>query len=309
MDINKILVVDDEPDQLETICRGLRHQGFTDIHCVLSGGDALALLSANEAQLDLVITDYRMPEMDGLELVRRIREAYPELPVVMMTAYMEKDLVSRALDNKCTGFIEKPFIAEKLLEEIKSIEITRRWGVVVEKEQEGKIMAEKNELNEHDEDLYDDDEDAQKDKYLTFHLAGEDYGVEIKYVTEIIGIQKITEVPDMPDFVRGVINLRGKVIPVMDVRIRFHLAARDYDERTCIIVVDINETSVGLVVDEVREVANIPEKDVEPAPATGNSAGSRYIQGMGKIDAEVKILLNVGSLLYGEELEQLSDAA
>ena len=169
-------------------------------------------------------------------------------------------------------------------------------------------MADKNELIEHDDDLYDEDEDAQKDKYLTFHLAGEDYGIEIKYVTEIIGIQKITEVPDMPDFVKGVINLRGKVIPVMDVRVRFHLASRDYDERTCIIVVDINETSVGLVVDEVREVANIPEAQVEPPPATGSGTGSRYIQGMGKLDDEVKIILNVSQLLYEEELAQMEAA-
>ena len=101
-------------------------------------------------------------------------------------------------------------------------------------------MTEETKSIELDDDLYDDDEDTQKDKYLTFHLAGEDYGIEIAFVTEIIGIQKITDVPDMPEFIKGVINLRGKVIPVMDVRIKFNLEARDYDERTCIIVVDIN---------------------------------------------------------------------
>ncbi len=169
-------------------------------------------------------------------------------------------------------------------------------------------MAEKKELIDRDDDLYDDDEDAQKDKYLTFHLAGEDYGIEIRYVTEIIGIQKITEVPDMPDFVRGVINLRGKVIPVMDVRTRFRLPPRDYDERTCIIVVDINESSVGLVVDEVREVVDIPENQVEPPPTAGKTSGSRFIQGMGKLDDEVKILLNVGRLLSDDELQKLEAA-
>ena len=170
-------------------------------------------------------------------------------------------------------------------------------------------MAEENETIGNDDDLYDDEEDTQKDKYLTFHLANEDYGIEIRYVTEIIGIQKITEVPDMPDFVKGVINLRGKVIPVMDVRIRFKLPPRDYDERTCIIVVDINETSVGLVVDEVREVADIPEDQVEPPPKTSMKEGSRYIQGMGKIDKEVKIILNVSQLLYEKQLEQIDEAA
>ena len=126
-----------------------------------------------------------------------------------------------------------------------------------------------------DDELYDeDDEDAQKDKYLTFHLAKEDYAVEIRHVTEIIGIQRITEVPDMPDFVRGVINLRGKIIPVIDVRTRFKIEAKEYDDRTCIIVVNINDMSVGLVVDEVSEVASIPEEQVEPPP-TAASGGPR----------------------------------
>nr|MBF0223679.1 purine-binding chemotaxis protein CheW [Desulfobulbaceae bacterium] len=157
-----------------------------------------------------------------------------------------------------------------------------------------------------EDDFYDDDEDAQKDKYLTFHLAKEDYGIEIAFVTEIIGIQKITEVPDMPVYIKGVINLRGKVIPVMDVRTKFKLEAREYDERTCIVVVDIDGTSVGLVVDEVSEVIDIPASQVEPAPQTGKGNSSRYLKGMGKIDDEVKILLNVEKLLYEEELEQIT---
>ncbi len=159
-----------------------------------------------------------------------------------------------------------------------------------------------------DDDLYDEDEDTQKDKYLTFHLAGEYYGIEIAFVTEIIGIQRITEVPDMPEFIKGVINLRGKVIPVMDVRLRFKMEKREYDERTCIVVVDINETAVGLVVDQVSEVADIPESQVEPPPSTGRGKTSRYLKGMGKMDDEVKILLNVEKLLYEEELEQIASA-
>jgi purine-binding chemotaxis protein CheW len=161
---------------------------------------------------------------------------------------------------------------------------------------------------ELDHDQYDEDEDTQKDKFLTFHLAGEDYGIEIRYVTEIIGIQKITEVPEMPDFIKGVINLRGKVIPVMDVRIRFDLPPRDYDNRTCIIVVDINDTAIGLVVDQVREVADIPAEQIEPPPMASMSRG-QFIQGMGKINDEVKIILDVGQLLRDEELEELGNAA
>ncbi|MCK4502120.1 MAG: purine-binding chemotaxis protein CheW [Desulfuromonadales bacterium] len=148
-------------------------------------------------------------------------------------------------------------------------------------------------------------EDTQKDKYLTFHLAGEDYGIEIQYVIEIIGIQNITDVPDMPDFIRGVINLRGKVIPIMDVRARFGLEARAYDERTCIIVVNIDTTEVGLVVDEVSEVADIPEADVEPAPKTSKNNDDNYIQGMGKINNDVKILLNINKLLFSGEMLDL----
>ncbi|MBF0644847.1 chemotaxis protein CheW [Desulfuromonas acetoxidans] len=148
-------------------------------------------------------------------------------------------------------------------------------------------------------------EDTQEGKYLTFHMGDEDYGIEIRYVTEIIGIQRITEVPDMPGFIKGVINLRGKVIPVMDVRARFNLPPREYDERTCIVVVQLNTTSVGLVVDKVNEVADIPPENIEPPPRSTAGGSSEYIQGMGKMGERVKILLNVGKLLYDNELEQI----
>ncbi len=151
-------------------------------------------------------------------------------------------------------------------------------------------------LSQHELGGY-EDEDAQRGKFLTFHLAKEDYGIEIRHITEIIGIQKITEVPDMPDCVRGVINLRGKVIPVMDVRSRFQLPARAYDERTCIVVVNIADNPVGLVVDQVSEVADIAREQIEPPPNAGTGNTSRYIQGMGKIGEEVKILLDVNKLL------------
>lgn len=152
-------------------------------------------------------------------------------------------------------------------------------------------------------------EDTQKDKYLTFHLAGENYGIEICYVIEIIGIQSITEVPDMPAFIRGVINLRGKVIPVMDIRARFRLPARDYDDRTCIIVINVDSTEVGLVVDEVSEVADIPENNVEPAPRTSKNSDNSYIQGMGKMNNRVIILLDVHKLLFSNEMQRLIESS
>ena len=154
-----------------------------------------------------------------------------------------------------------------------------------------------------DDFLDEDDEDTQKDKFLTFRVGDEDYGIEIRRVTEIIGIQKITAVPDMPEFVKGVINLRGKVIPVLDMRRRFSLEDRDYDERTCIVVVDVAEAAVGLVVDTVNEVADIPEEQIEPAPEINKGGNNLMIQGLGKVGEEVKILLDVNKLLNGQTPE------
>ena len=170
-------------------------------------------------------------------------------------------------------------------------------------------MVKKEGTEELDDDLYDeDDEDTQKDKFLTFHLKGEDYGIDIQYVLEIIGIQKITEIPDVPEFIKGVINLSGKIIPVMDVRSRFKFEPREYDDRTCIIIVNINEATVGLVVDIVNEVTNIPENQIEPPPRVSKGASSRYIKGIGKVEKEVKILLDINCLLYDKELEQVETA-
>lgn len=142
---------------------------------------------------------------------------------------------------------------------------------------------------------FDHDTD-QQDRYLTFALATEEYGIEIRFVTEIVGLQKITEVPDMPDFIRGVINLRGKVIPVMDMRSRFRKEPMGYHERTCIIVVDIQDKTVGLVVDKVNDVVDIPQAQIAPPPS-GGKGKEGYIQGLGKIGDQVKILLDVDRLL------------
>ena len=154
-----------------------------------------------------------------------------------------------------------------------------------------------------------ENEDTQRDKYLTFQLGNEVYGIGIRHVTEIIGMQKVTEVPDMPDYVRGVINLRGQVIPIMDVRTRFLMPTREYDDRTCVIVVQVKNTSIGLVVDTVNEVADIPADRISQPPRIARGTSSRYIEGMGKIGDEVKILLDVNKLLFQEELEQLEQVA
>ncbi len=153
-----------------------------------------------------------------------------------------------------------------------------------------------------------DAEDTQKDKYLTFVVGKEEYGIEIRFVQEINGIQNITDLPDVPHFVKGVINLRGKVIPVIDVRLRFGIKEREYDERTCIIVVNLSQMTVGLIVDSVSEVLDIGEKDIEPPPRASMGAGSRYVQGLGKMNDDVKILLDVRKLLFDEEYDQIADA-
>ncbi|MFQ5652239.1 MAG: chemotaxis protein CheW [bacterium] len=161
-----------------------------------------------------------------------------------------------------------------------------------------------------DSDLVEEEnhEDTQDGKFLSFSLGKEEYGIEIRHITEIIGTQNITELPDMPPFVKGVINLRGKVIPAIDVRLRFGFAEKEYNERTCIVVVNINDLAVGLIVDTVSEVIDIPDSNVEPPPQVTNQAGSRFIKGLGKVDEDVKILLDTQRLLFDDELEQIAES-
>ena len=150
------------------------------------------------------------------------------------------------------------------------------------------------------------DEDTQKDKFLTFSLGKEDYGIEIRFVTEIIGIQAVTEVPELPEYVKGIINLRGKIIPVMDVRLRFKKNAVEYNDRTCIIVVDIGQISVGLIVDMVAEVISIAEQEIVPPPDMKTGFNCRFVKGIGKVGNEVKLILDCEKLLSNEEIENLS---
>lgn len=142
-------------------------------------------------------------------------------------------------------------------------------------------------------------EDGQEGMYLTFHLGREEYGLEIRHVREIIGIQEITAVPDMPGCVRGVINLRGRVIPLVDMRLRFGMGALEYGDRTCIIVVEMPEQTTGLIVDRVREVVYIPAEQVEPAPALVGGH-RRFVRGIGKSGPDIRILVALESLLAEE---------
>lgn len=142
--------------------------------------------------------------------------------------------------------------------------------------------------------------------FLTFILGDESYGLPIQSVTEIIGLQEITTIPDVPNHIRGIINLRGKVIPVMDVRLRFGMQERAYDARTCIIVVQVDETSVGLVVDTVSEVTTIPLDQITCTPSMGSSKSNDAVECVGKIGDEIKLLLNVERLLYVDSTNQLA---
>lgn len=152
------------------------------------------------------------------------------------------------------------------------------------------------------------DEDAQKNRFLTFHLGKESFGIEIRHVTEMIVMQEITRVPDLPESIIGVVNLRGNVISVMDMRKRFHLEEREYDDRTCIVVVNINNIAVGLVVDTVNEVLDISEAQIDPPPRTHSGIKSNYILGMGKFGNQVKILLDIEKILQEEELEKIQQS-
>ena len=134
-------------------------------------------------------------------------------------------------------------------------------------------------------------------KFLTFFLAGEEYGLEILKVQEIIGIMDITPVPRSPDYIRGVINLRGKVIPIVDLRLRFGMEQAERTSETCIIVVEANRVQTGIVVDQVSEVLNIASGEIEDTPAFGSEVQTDYILGIGKADGRVKLLLDIDRVL------------
>jgi len=147
-------------------------------------------------------------------------------------------------------------------------------------------------------------------KYLTFALAHEEYGLEILKVREIIGYMDITAVPQTPHHVKGVINLRGQVIPVIDLRAKFGMETTEVTEETCIIVVEISQAghkfSTGIVVDHVQEVLDIAGEDIEEAPQFGSSVNTDFILGMGKIGDTVKILLDIDRVLAGEDFNSMS---
>lgn len=154
--------------------------------------------------------------------------------------------------------------------------------------------------------------DKQRNKYVTFKSGNEYYGLKIEYVNEIIVYQEITEIPESEDYIKGLINLRGKIIPVIDVRIRFKQEAMEYTDRTCIIIVNVNDMVVGLIVEKIAEVVEIKEEDILPPPKVviggEDKLQNRYVYGIGKVGDSVKLLLDPERILKDDDLLLMEQA-
>ena len=156
-------------------------------------------------------------------------------------------------------------------------------------------------------------ENNETNSYLTFKLGKEEFGVHVSQVLNILEMTKITDVPQSPDFMKGVINLRGMVLPVIDIRIKFDMPEIEYTNNTCIIVMDLkmdgDTIHLGSIVDEVLSVIEIEDKQIEPSPSIGNKYKSRFINGMAKVEEKFVMLLDMQKVLTEEELTEISDTA
>lgn len=161
-------------------------------------------------------------------------------------------------------------------------------------------------MNELMETVEEQVEDMQHGRYLTFSLEKEEFGIAINYVNEIIGMQKINDIPEVSSFVKGIINLRGSIIPIIDMRLKFKKPQAEYDDRTCIIIVDIDGISAGLIVDKVAEVINIEDTAISPPPDFRTGFQNRYINGIGKLEDNVILLLDCEKIFKDDELEVLA---
>jgi purine-binding chemotaxis protein CheW len=142
-----------------------------------------------------------------------------------------------------------------------------------------------------------EEKNLEEDKYLTFAVGKEVFALDIQYIEDIIGVQDITKVPEQPHYLIGVINLRGIIIPVIDIRLRFNKAYREYDDRTCIVVVKIDDAQIGIVVDTVLEVVNITENQIADPPVQESEHRKQYMQGIGKVNNKVVIIIDCDALI------------
>lgn len=170
-------------------------------------------------------------------------------------------------------------------------------------------MKETNEVKKQDNGAS-DGHDEQKGKYMTFKSGNEFFGLEIQYVNEIIKYQSVTAIPETEDYIKGLINLRGKVIPVIDVRLRFKQPPMEYNDRTCIIVINVKSMIVGLIVEKIAEVVEIKDENILPPPSIGrvDKAHNKYVYGIGKVGDSVKLLLDPDKLLNDQDLSVMESA-
>lgn len=153
------------------------------------------------------------------------------------------------------------------------------------------------------------EEDGEKGKFMTFQTGNEIFGISISYVNEIIVIQPITAIPEVEDYVKGLINLRGKIIPVIDVRTRFNLEPIEYTDRTCIIVISVKNMSIGLIVERIAEVENIMDEDIVPPPKIGNKDNlqNKFVYGVARTGNTVKLLLDPEKLIKDEDFGSFAE--
>jgi purine-binding chemotaxis protein CheW len=163
-----------------------------------------------------------------------------------------------------------------------------------------------NEENSPDVDQF----DTQKGKYMTFKSGSEYFGLEIQYVQQIIQFQTVTRIPETEDYIKGLINLRGKIIPVVDVRARFKQGPCEYNDKTCILVINVKSTTVGLIVEQIAEVVQLSEENILPPPSIGRAdkGHNKYVYGIGKVGESVKLLLDPDKLLNDEDLSVVEGA-
>lgn len=151
---------------------------------------------------------------------------------------------------------------------------------------------------------------VKKDMFMTFQIADECYGIPVTFVEEIVGIQSITAVPETEDYIKGLINIRGKIVPVIDVRVRLKQAPCEYTDRTCIIITNVKSTVVGLIVDKIAGVITVDEKEIilPPSLSQSSTGSSKYVSGLVRVANEVKLLLDPDKLIRDEDVEALEGA-
>lgn len=153
------------------------------------------------------------------------------------------------------------------------------------------------------------EEDTQKGKFMVFQTGKEMYGISISYVNEIVGMQPITAVPEVEDYIKGLINLRGRIIPVIDVRIRFKMEPVEYTDRTCIMIINVKSTTIGLIIEKIAEVDTIMDEDIVPPPSLGHKENeqNKYVYGLARHGDTVKLLLDPQKLIRDEDMELMEE--